>query len=116
MVIFRTKKTAEKYKKYLKSNKEIGCALCNRKAIKAFKHWKIIKNDFPYDKIAKEHHMIVPLRHITEDSLSEKELSELQKIKKGFIVKNNYHYIMEGTKHAQTQPEHFHLHLIKLKP
>ena len=31
-------------------------------------------------------------------------------------VENNYHYIMEGTKHAQTQPEHFHLHLIKLKP
>jgi len=116
MTGFRTKKLHEKYIKHLKNNKVVGCPLCKREAIKAFKYWKIIKNNFPYDKIAKEHHMIVPLQHITEDSLNMKEIDELKRIKKSYIKDNNYNYIMEGTIHSQSQPEHFHLHLIKLKP
>lgn len=111
----RTSKTLEKYTKHLKKNKEAKCPLCERLPLKAFKYWKVIKNNFPYDRIAKEHNMIVPLRHITEDSLNRNELKEIKDIKNGYIKDHNYNYIIEATLHTKTQPEHFHLHIIKLK-
>lgn len=111
----RTSKNQEKYTKYLKKNKEEGCPLCKRLPLKAFKYWKVIKNNFPYDKIAREHNMIVPLRHVTEDFLNRNELRELKDIKNVYIKEFNYHYILEATAQIKTQPEHFHLHIIKLR-
>ena len=110
---FRTVKSTKKYLKHLKKRaKGDICPLCReRKTIKKFKYWRIIENDFPYDKIAKIHQMIVPRRHISEDELNKKELDEFKKIKKKHIVKN-YDYISEGM--AKSIPNHFHLHLIVL--
>jgi hypothetical protein len=111
----RTKKALEKYIKHLKNNKEDGCPFCNREGLKTFKYWKVIYNRFPYDRIAKEHHLLVPLRHINEDVLTKKELDELKSIKNGFIKDLKYQYILEGVVGYRSQPNHFHLHLIKLK-
>ncbi len=92
-----------------------GCGLCNDKIIKQFKFWKIINNKFPYDKIAKEHHMLIPIRHCKEEDLSKEELDELKEIKKGYINDYAYNYILESTNKVKSIPEHFHLHLLVLK-
>jgi hypothetical protein len=113
----RTQKNDKKYKKYFKylKDKKKGCPLCERKTLKSFKYWKIMKNDFPYDKIAKKHQMIVPRRHVVENKLNLKELAELKKIKNNFIHKARYDYIIEATNINKSLPNHFHLHLILLK-
>lgn len=111
----RLKKSEEKYQKYLKNNKNTKCPLCYRVRLKTFKYWKLIKNNFPYDKIAKKHHMIVPIRHTTEDGLTPKEILEYKKIKKNFINKSDYTTIMEATHKTKSLPNHFHLHLIVIK-
>lgn len=115
MITFRTKKTHERYIKERKLRKDIECPLCNKEVIKAFKYWKIIENRFPYDRVAKKHHMIIPIRHAIEDVLTKKEMDELREIKKTFIKDSDYAYIMETTPKTQSVPGHFHLHLITLK-
>jgi len=94
------------------------CPLCYNKPIKIFKYWKILKNDFPYDRIAKVHDLLVPKRHETEDKLTKKELEELKLIKDKYVNDKNKHkytFIMEVTKLGKTIPSHFHLHLLGLK-
>lgn len=114
MASFRTKKSEEKYYKHLK-NKKGGCPMCDRSGLKTFKYWKIIKNRFPYDRIAKKHNMLVPIRHVVEDDLNQKELIEFKKIKNSFLKDSDYDYIMEASPKIKSMPTHFHLHLIVLK-
>lgn len=109
----RTKRTYNKYQKHLK-NKTIGCPLCDRVPLKSFKYWKVIVNNFPYDRIAKEHHMILPLRHVVEDDLNQAELTEYKIIKNTYLKHSDYNSILEATFHTKSQPKHFHLHLIEL--
>lgn len=111
----RTNKALEKYLKHLKNNKEVGCPLCKREGLKTFKYWKVIYNRFPYDRIARKHDMLVPIRHIVEELLTKKELDELKSIKSGFVNDSGYRFILEPTIKNRSKPNHFHLHLIKLK-
>lgn len=90
------------------------CPICERPAIQAFTYWKIIDNHFPYDLIAKTHHMIVPLRHIREQSLTAEEMAEYWKIKAGPL--QEYDLIAEATYKRKSIPEHFHMHLLVTKP
>jgi hypothetical protein len=92
-----------------------GCALCSKEAVQAFKHWKIVKNDFPYDLVAETHDMIVPLRHVDTAGISGEEWGELQTIKQDYI-NPRYQFTMEATNWNQSIPSHFHLHLILIKP
>lgn len=108
----RTQETKERYGKLLASGVlEHGCVLCKMEPIKEFKHWKIIKNDFPYDKIAKTHHMIIPVRCVEESGLTDEELKELKEIKHNYLFPT-YEWILEATEKKKSVPGHFHLHLI----
>ena len=50
--------------------------------IKEWDYWVLIKNKFPYDKIAKQHDLLLPARKIIEmDELEDIELNELFDIK-----------------------------------
>lgn len=107
----RTPEQAAAYREY-RTNKpaEAPCPLCAAEAIKTFTYWKIIPNRFPYDRIAREHDMIVPLRHVTEDKLSEKERTELTAVKRDYLQR--YDYFIEATSKTKSIPEHFHIHLL----
>ena len=78
-----------------------------------FTYWKIVTNEFPYDYIASRHDMILPLRHVTEQELTEDELAELKEIKDTYID-TEYGFILQGTHRTMSLPSHFHLHLINL--
>ncbi|MCE9548852.1 hypothetical protein K8Q98_00400, partial [Candidatus Nomurabacteria bacterium] len=86
MAQLRTKETHEKYMKFIESGfLAEKCGLCDDNSIKEFNYWKIIDNLFPYDSVAKVHHMIIPKRHVVEDELNEEEKNELKEIKMGYI-------------------------------
>jgi hypothetical protein len=88
-----------------------GCRLCECVAIHTFKHWKIVDNKYPYDRVALVHEMILPLRHTDGLDLTAQEVAELAKLKTTFL-NDNYHFMVEALPKAKSIPGHFHLHLI----
>jgi diadenosine tetraphosphate (Ap4A) HIT family hydrolase len=111
----RTDKGQAVYDDYkAKGGLDDGCRLCEAKPLKSFKHWLIIKNQFPYDKIASVHDMIIPKRHVAEREISSEERAEYQKIKDDFLHKE-YEFMIEATHRKKTIPGHFHIHLIVAK-
>ncbi len=115
MTTLRTVESENKYQEYRKNNLSELCPLCIKEPIKKFNHWKIVYNDFPYDRIATVHHMLVPIRHVKEDGLNGEELNEMKYIKENHLMNNDYEFIIEATYKVKTVPSHFHLHLIITK-
>ncbi|OGG41758.1 hypothetical protein A2837_00895 [Candidatus Kaiserbacteria bacterium RIFCSPHIGHO2_01_FULL_46_22] len=112
--VFRTDKMVVRYDDYKKTAAFLSrCVLCNKSALQDFKYWRITKNDFPYDRIAKVHDMIIPLRHTNEAGLTADETAELLMIKQQYL--QDYEYIIEAAETRRSIPEHFHLHLIQSK-
>ncbi len=85
-------------------------------ALKKFKHWVIIPNDFPYDAIATTNHLLFTRRKVafSWDLLTKDEIDELNHLKKTYIA-DNYDAIWENLPSGQTVPGHFHLQLLILK-
>ena len=117
MASLRTEELENKYAEHKKSKYFMEtCSLCRETSLKSFKYWKIIENDFPYDRIADKHHMLVTIRHTAENNLNGNESAELSEIKEGYINESmEYDYIMEAVQSKKTIPGHFHLNLIRLK-
>lgn len=115
MARLRTEEGEERYKKLIDTGFLNGsCKLCEAPSVKDFTRWRIIRNEFPYDRIAKIHDMIIPKRHVTENNLSTEEKKEYGEIKASH-VEGTYEYIIEPTLKLKSIPEHFHLHLIVAK-
>lgn len=115
MNVFRTPDQEAKYNAYRAAgNLDKGCALCAREPVQEFELWRIIENRFPYDRVAKEHYMVIPKRHVTETGLSLSEKKELARIKKEYFHKN-YDFVIEAMEKRKSIPGHFHLHLIVSK-
>ncbi len=112
MIVLRTPETEEKYQEYMRAEGLTApCSLCEKVAVKEFAFWKVVENIFPYDKVAKTHHMLVPIRHVQEKELTQEEKEEFALIKESF-VNPNYDWIIEMTRKKKSIPGHFHVHLI----
>lgn len=109
----RTLETHKKYGEYRNDPKFPTCYICTAKAIKKYKNWKMIENEFPYDEVSTKNDMIVPLRHTTENGLTEEELREFVEIKED--INDKYDMIMENTHKQKSIPGHFHLHLLQIR-
>ena len=116
----RTPETMEKYIKFnddLKTGK-VKPKLVNLedRAVKKFRHWIILENDFPYDAIASVSHMIFTKRKVVFDwdFLSQEEKDELNHLKKTYL-KDHYDVLYENLPSGQSITGHFHLHLLVLK-
>jgi diadenosine tetraphosphate (Ap4A) HIT family hydrolase len=107
----RTPEGLRKYEEYLAHTDLSDCPLCGKEPIETFQFWKVIENSFPYDLIAKVHHMLIPKRHASEHELSPEELEELAMIRQSF-VHPNYEWIIEATHQSKSIPSHFHIHLL----
>lgn len=116
MGALRTKKMEQKYEKFrAEGSLADGCNLCDKaKSIKKFKHWRVINNLFPYNRIAKVHHIIIPKRHVAYEKLNRAEKKEYDLIKSTYIEKE-YQLMTEATNKRKSIPEHFHIQLIVVK-
>ncbi len=112
----RTKKTYEKYTKFRNEGfLANGCNLCKKnKPIKEYKHWRIINNKFPWDRIAKINHILIPKRHIVYGQLNEIEKKEFDLLKSTYVDKK-YEIMVEATDGIKSIPSHYHVHLIVVK-
>jgi len=109
----RTLESHAEYERYMKTPKFPKCYICSAKPIKTYKLWRVIENEFPYNEIATKNDMIVPIRHTTENGLTEEELREFTKIKED--INDKYDMILENTHKQKSIPGHFHLHLLQIK-
>ena len=83
--------------------------------IRSYGHWYIVENQYPYDRVAEVHHMLVPIRRFSERGEMEYyESDELRFILRELALNEEYDSLIENFPHERTVPEHFHLHLIKL--
>ena len=115
MSTLRTPETSAKYKADRDAGGlDRGCVICGREALREFVHWKIVFNEFPYDKIATTHHILAPNVHLAQPQISEEAWREFESIKKS-DVNSVYDVILENTPKNMTIPAHFHVHLLVTK-
>jgi len=111
----RTRKTFQKYKKFKSAGfLANGCNLCKEKSIKEFKYWKILNCRFPWDRIAKTNHLLIPKRCTVYKKLNNKEKNEFELIKATYVNKK-YEILIETTDKEKSIPGHFHIHLMVIK-
>jgi diadenosine tetraphosphate (Ap4A) HIT family hydrolase len=115
MSSLRTEEGDRIYKEYRAAHPGEPCALCTAKPLKEFTHWKIVKNLFPYDRVALVHDMIIPKRHVAEKDITQEEWIEYNTLKHTVLF-SDYEYIIEAALRNKSIPDHFHLHLIITKP
>lgn len=115
MSLLRSDEMRERYEAARKLREgDPACPLCDNPALKEFTHWKVMENNFPYDKVAKVHHMLLPRRHATEIELTAEEDRELIEIKESY-VNAGYDFIFEASNKNKSVPKHFHVHLIVVR-
>ncbi len=87
-----------------------------KNAIIKFKHWLLIENEFPYDAIATQNHLLFTRRVIPFkwEALSKEERKELESLKSGYLAEH-YDAVWENLPKGQTVPGHFHLQVLTLK-
>lgn len=119
MNLFRTNKTLKRYQTFKALVPKGYCPLCDtanivsgRTVVKKYNHWIMIENDFPYDKLAKVHRLLLSKRHIgKEKDLTMEEVSELIHIKNYLLEKDDYEF-MENNIRRKSIQGHFHIHLL----
>lgn len=80
--------------------------------IKKWKYWVLVKNDFPYNRIAKQHDMLIPLRKFAlEQDMNLQEFWEYRDIKKE--ISEEYNAFLENSTNNRSIAKLFHLHCIK---
>lgn len=106
----RTEEIENKYLKYLLNNPNIAVSFLEEQSIKEWKHWKIIKNKFPYD--VKTHHLLIP-KNISSNfnNISLLEEKEYHIIKEE--ISSEYDTFIINTSRARTVPTWWHEHLIE---
>lgn len=109
-ISLRTSETEAQYETYLRNKKPDDCYLCKATSLKEFTHWRILENQYPYNRIAKTHHLISLRRHADENNLTVPEYNELYEIKR--LLKDDYDILFENTLKRKSIREHFHIHAI----
>jgi hypothetical protein len=116
MGVYRSDELEEQYGVHKQTVEfQSACGLCTSPAIQTFRFWKIMPAKFPYDLISVTHNMLLPLRHVAEQDLTDEERAEFMEIKHSDALQHTYDSFLESTHRTRSIPPHFHLHLLVLK-
>jgi hypothetical protein len=111
-------RTQETHNKYVAEKSKLGpnapCPLCLRNDGTEYNFWKLIANDFPYDRVTSKHDMLVLKRHAGFDDASIEEQAELQQILNSEATVG-YNFILQSMPKTMSIPEHLHYHLVVTK-
>jgi hypothetical protein len=109
----RTPQTQAKYNDYRRTvTASTPCFLCATEDV-AYDQWKLVKNHFPYDVIAKPgtHFMLCPKRHVAEEeALNAREIAERDSIIR-YDLSKAFSCILLNFEHARTHKSHLHYHV-----
>ena len=109
----RTPHTQARYHAYQRTvTAQTPCFLCEQEDV-AYDMWKLVKNQYPYDLIAKPgtHFMLCPKRHVAE----EYDLIAPEWVERDTIIRYDlskaFSCMMLNFDHARTHKSHLHYHL-----
>ncbi|MEK7118211.1 MAG: hypothetical protein AAB869_01230 [Patescibacteria group bacterium] len=108
----RKPETEARYEEHKRNKKPGDCYLCRAVALKEFQFWRLLPNEYPYNRITKTHHLISLRRHADENGLTVPEYNELYSIKHN--LRNDYDMLFENTLKRKSIREHFHIHAIEI--
>ena len=117
MLTLRTEEGEAFYQSQKKLQDKNFCFLCERDLLRReFKYWFICENRYPYTRVSEKHDLLAIKRHIkTLEELTKEEYDELESIIYQICRRQiDYDQILFNVPHKQSNPFHFHLHLIKL--
>lgn len=121
MISPRSPKTESKYQAFKKEKTEQGHDLAafnldDEIVVRAFEHWLIIENRFPYDNMTSVNHMLVPKRDVSDfAAINEAEYEEHKRIRKLLSDESYYDAIVENFPRSKSVTRHVHLHLVRWK-
>lgn len=111
--IMRTDEMQQLYSERKKNPKK-ECFMCTEEGI-SYGPWKLIKNEFPYDRIAQKdsHYLLVPNKHVEHlEELDERDI-EMRDIIINHSLKNEFDCIVRNFPSAMSHPQHIHWHVWK---
>lgn len=111
-ITLRKPETEARYEEHQRNKKPGDCYLCRAVSLKEFEFWRLLPNEYPYDRIVKTHHLISLRRHADENGLTVPEYNELYSIKHN--LRNDYDMLFENTLKRKSIREHFHIHAIEV--
>ena len=110
---WRTPRTQAEYDDYRRLvTPNTPCFLCEDEDV-SYVTWKLVKNNFPYDVIAKPgtHVLLCSKRHIAEEhELNDEEIEERNRIIR-YDLSKAFSCIVLNFDHARTHKSHLHYHL-----
>ena len=110
--VLRSAATHRRYLAHLKSGK--GKPLNELPVVKEFKHFLIVDNEFPHDKLADRHHLLIPKRRVANwYELGWREYRELTRIH--WELGQEYDCIKLNYPSLLTVHDWVHFHLYNLK-
>lgn len=100
---------------YYEQAKKMGASkpLVEEERLKQWQYWALIDNSFPYSAAFKTHHMLIPKRVTTEQSLRAEERKELKDIL--YELSDQYDCHMTNFSKKQSIKNHYHIHLLTYK-
>lgn len=112
--VLRSSKVQKQYRTRHKKQGGFNPEFFETKPGKEYKYWRLIENDFPYDRVAKKHSLLSPRRNFINDwEMKDEERQELFEIKKEVSESQEYDSILENIPHNRSLPSHYHLHFVK---
>ena len=109
---YRLAKTEAKYQRDLSAGRTNP--LRDEPSILETKHWRIIKNRYPYDRVASRHDLLIPKRVVDDVMcLNLRELWDLRRLYK--TIRVDYDEVKLNCLSMLTITNHVHFHLLELK-
>lgn len=109
----RKRETQIAYDSYLESKPDVVSDWVSKPSPIGSKHWKLIKNEFPYDALdISRHDLVIPKRAFGKLSdATADELSDLVQFLD--TLDSQYSYSRQNNTTTRTVPFYFHIHMIR---
>lgn len=111
----RTDATMHRYHDVMKAREGSDvCVLCAVPSLVEYEYWRIVDNEYPYDRIASTHHLLMPKRCCDDNDLTVAEHAELIALR-DTVLNDQYDCMVVNMPKYTSVKQHFHYHLIVLK-
>ena len=112
-ITLRTDKVQKKYMEYLATPKSKECCFCRERDSdsiikRKYKYWLLMHNEYPYDKVYRQHDLLSSKRHVGWGDLTVNEIAEYNIIRDE--LREKYEQTIENLGAASSQRGHFHIH------
>lgn len=113
MMTWRTPDSEETYR-IARQGFSGECRICRIPVKREEGSFYIVANEFPYDAVSAVNDMLILKNHAPRLNIT--QIEELEEFKRKLGEERFYDLLLENLPCRKTIPDHFHLHLIRIRP